>query len=222
MDRDVRPYEAIVYIEKHPAEALCGPVSNFSIIIEKKELPVPGEVNRISALPALNDHSVHSQEDTMLDRIKEEIDSAQERIRDVSDRISDQRGDWVRTARHQVHIARGEGQERLWKLEHRALDLANNVLDKADEVPGTARMAESLEKLVDQRRTTSLAVPVDGYESLNARAAAGAVRDLDLVALLKVERFEGENKTRKTVFQAIERRRKELSKPPFQVSETEG
>jgi hypothetical protein len=157
-------------------------------------------------------------EDIMLDRIKEEIDSAQERIRDVSDRISDQRGDWVRTARHQVHIARGEGQERLWKLEHRALDLVDNVLDKADDVPGASRMTE----LVEQRRTTSLAVPVEGYESMNARAAAGAVRELDLVSLLKVERFEGENKARKTVAEAIERRRKELSKPPFQAAAAQG
>jgi hypothetical protein len=158
----------------------------------------------------------------MLDRIKEEIDSAQERIRDVSDRISDQRGDWVRTARHQVHVARGEGQERLWKLEHRALDLVNNVLDKADDVPGASRMTEPLEKLVEQRRTTSLAVPIDGYESMNARTAAGAVRELDLVSLLKVERFEGENKARKTVSEAIVRRRKELSKPPFQGAVAQG
>ena len=151
----------------------------------------------------------------MIERIKEELNGAQARFRDASGRLGDQGADWVRTARHQVHLVKGESQERLWKLEHRALDLADDVLGRADDVPGAGRVAEPLEKLVDQRRTQSLAVTVEDYDSLNARSAAAAVRELGPVDLLKVERYESENKARKTVFEAVARRRTELSRPPF-------
>ena len=151
----------------------------------------------------------------MIERIKEELDTAQTRLRDASDRLGGQGADWVRTARHQVHLARGESQERLWKLEHRALDLADDVLGRADDVPGAGKVAEPLEKLVEQRRAQSLAVPVEAYDALNARAAAAAVRELGPVDLLKIERYETDNKSRKTVFEAVTRRRTELSRPPF-------
>jgi len=151
----------------------------------------------------------------MLDRIKEEFEGAQARVRDVSGRINDRSGSLVRSARHQVHLARGESQERLWKLEHQALDLVDSVLEKADDLPGVALVSDSIERIVEQRRDTSLANPIDGYDGLNARAAAAAVRELGFVELLKVERYEAQNKARKTVFESIERQRVLLTREPF-------
>jgi hypothetical protein len=50
---------------------------------------------------------------------------------------------------------------------------------------------------------------------LNARAAAAEVRQLGWVDLLRVERYEADNKARKTVFEAVQRRQAELARPPF-------
>jgi len=151
----------------------------------------------------------------MIDRIKEEIDSAQSRLRDVSSRIQSQRTEMVRSARHQVHLARGESQERFWRLEHQALDLMDSVLDRAEDLPGAGRVTEPLERLVQQRRDVVLSNPVGDYDVLNARSAATRVRDLGWVELLQVERHEAERKNRKTVIDAIARRRAQLNKPPF-------
>jgi hypothetical protein len=43
---------------------------------------------------------------------------------------------------------------------------------------------------------------------------------LGLVDLLKVEQIEAASKGRKTVFEAIERQRKLLQKPPFRASQS--
>jgi hypothetical protein len=151
----------------------------------------------------------------MLDRIKEEVDSAQTRLRDVSSRIQSQRAELVRNARHRVHLARGEGQERIWKLEHQALDLVDDVLDRADDLPGSSRVREPIERIVQQRRDAALSNPVEDYDGLNARKAAAAVRTLSWVELLRLERYEADRKNRKTVLEAIERRRVVLNKPPY-------
>ena len=151
----------------------------------------------------------------MFDRIKEEIETAQTRLRDVSEKLNSRSGGGVRSARHQAHLARGESQERLWKLEHQALDLVDTVLDRAEDLPGASRVTDPIERLVGQRRTNSLANPVEGYDALNARSAANAVRELEWVELLRVQRYEADNKKRKTVFEAIERRRVQLNKQPF-------
>jgi hypothetical protein len=154
----------------------------------------------------------------MLDRIKEELDTAQERLREASNRLNKSgNGEWIRNARHQVHIVKGEGQERLWLLEQKALELVGSAIEKADGLPSSERVTEPLEKLVEQRKTQALANPVAEFDQLNARAAASSVRQLGRVDLLKVEHYERENKGRKTVFQAIDRRRVVLNKPPFEA-----
>jgi hypothetical protein len=97
------------------------------------------------------------------------------------------------------------------------LDWVEDVLDRADG-PAVDKVKEPVAKLVGQTRQTVTANPVDDYDSLNARAAAAAVRELSAVGLLKIEKIESAGKNRKTVFEAIERRRSELSKPPFRDS----
>ena len=150
----------------------------------------------------------------MLDRVKEEIKTVSERIRDAQDQIVGQADELLYQARHRAHLVKGEGAERLWHYENQALDWVEDVLDRTD-VPGVDKVRDNVGKLVGQARDTVTACPVEDYEGLNARAAADAVRQLDHVGLLKIERIEKDGKGRKTVFEAIERRRQQLQKPPF-------
>ena len=151
----------------------------------------------------------------MIERLKEELETAQSRLREAGDRFTVERKELVRNARHQVHVVRGESSERIWKFERQALDWADDVLERADELPVMARVAQPIERLVTQAREVVTSNPIDGYDALNARAAASAVRELDRVGLLKVQEYEAANKNRKTVYEAIARRQVELSKPRF-------
>jgi hypothetical protein len=166
----------------------------------------------------MNDHS-GKEGDIMLDKVKEEIKTVQTRVLDAQEQIVDQADDIVSQARHRVHLARGEGAVRLWNFENQALDWVDGLLERSD-VPGGDKVREPVAKLVGQARASMSAIPIDGYPDMNARTAASAVRTLGLVDLLKVEQIETASKARKTVFEAIERQRKLLQKPPFRASQS--
>ena len=153
----------------------------------------------------------------MFDRVKQEFKTVTGRIKDAQNQIVDQADEMFHQARHKVAVVKGEGAERLWQFENQALDWVEGVLDRTD-VPGVEKVKEPVAKLVGQARDNVTANPVEDYENLNARAAAATVRDLGTVGLLKIEKIEAAGKNRKTVFEAIERRRSELSKPPFRDS----
>ena len=155
----------------------------------------------------------------MLDKVKEEIKTVQNRVLDAQGHLADQADEIVSQARHRVHLARGEGAARLWNFENQALDWVDGILER-DDVPGGDTVRDPVAKLVGQARASVLANPVDGYPSMNARTAASAVRSLGIVDLLKIEQIETAGKGRKTVFEAIERQRKSLQKPPFRETET--
>lgn len=150
----------------------------------------------------------------MLDRVKEEIKTVSGRIREAQDQIVEQADELLHQARHKAHLVKGESAERLWHFENQALDWVEDVLDRTD-APGVEKVRDNVGKLVGQARENVTACPVDDYDTLNARAAADAVRGLDHVGLLKIERIETDGKGRKTVFEAIARRRQQLQKPPF-------
>lgn len=150
----------------------------------------------------------------MLERVREELKELQGKIRGAQDQFVDQADQLVHQARHKAHLVRGEGEERLWTLETQAIDWVDDLLERSD-APGIARVREPVAKLLDQARSSVFASPVDGYDSLNARAAADAVRDLGTTGLLQIEAIEKNGKGRKTVFEAIERRRAQLQKLPF-------
>ena len=150
----------------------------------------------------------------MLDRVKQELKTVSERIKNAQGQIVDQADEIIHLARHKVNVVKGEGAERLWHFENQALDWVEDVLDRTD-VPGVDKVREPVGKFVDQARENVTANPVEGYNELNARAAAAAVRDLNHVDLLKIEKIESATKNRKTVIEAIERRRLTLAKPPF-------
>jgi hypothetical protein len=166
----------------------------------------------------MNTHSF-KKGDTMLDKVKEEIRTAQTRVLDAQELIADQADEFVSQARHRVHIARGEGAVRLWNFENQALDWVDGILDR-NEVPGGDKVREPVAKFVGAARASVLANPVEGYQDMNARTAATAVRTLGLVDLLRIEQIEESGKGRKTVFEAIVRQRMGLQKPPFRGSQS--
>jgi hypothetical protein len=159
--------------------------------------------------------AIHFTGDTiMIARIKTELKKTQDRFRETQSQITEQADELVVQARHKAHLVRGDSAERLWHFENQALDWMDDVLQRT-EVPGVELVKEPVSRLVKQARGTVTSNPIDGYSALNARAAADAARTLDLVDLLKLERIERSGKGRKTVFQAITRRRSQLQKLPY-------
>ena len=150
----------------------------------------------------------------MLERVKEELTNLQEKLRGAQDQLVDQADSLVHQARHRAHLVRGEGEERLWTLESQAIDWVYGLLERSDS-PGVERVREPVGKLLNQARSSVFANPIEGYDKLNARAAANAVRELGVTGLLQIEKIEAAGKGRKTVYEAIERRRLELQKLPF-------
>ena len=153
----------------------------------------------------------------MFERVKEEMKTVSGRLKGAQDQIVEQADTLLEQARHKAHIARNEGAERLWHFENQALDWVDDVLERTDVVGGE-KVTEPVSRLVGSARERMSKSPIDGYGELNARAAASAVRALGLVELLKIERIEVEGKGRKTVAEAIARRRRELDRPPFRES----
>ena len=150
----------------------------------------------------------------MLTTLIDEIKAAPERLRTTPKRLRAKRVDWVRTARHRAHLARGEGQERLWNLETQALENVVHLLKNVEEVPVVGRVVPAAERVVNGRLDTVTDVPIEGYDVMNAKTASRAVVGLSWVELLQVERFEKANRDRKTVYAAIERARTRLRSKP--------
>ncbi len=150
----------------------------------------------------------------MLQRFKEQIKTTQTKVVETSQQVLDQKIELLGQARHKAHVARGEGAQRLWEIQVQALDWADDVIARND-VAAVEVVTDQVSRLIQLGKDTVLSNPIDGYDSLNARAAAAAVRELDWVDLLKIEKIEKVGKGRKTVFEAIVRRQTELEKPPF-------
>ena len=125
-------------------------------------------------------------------------------VRDARERIGRARGE--------VEVARREGALRLWTWETEALTLAHERLGGVSE--RLEPVVDPLRRAVDHRLEAVVRVPVEGYDAMNARTAADAVRSLDLVDLARVERHERAHKDRKTVLAAIERVRERLLREP--------
>lgn len=132
-----------------------------------------------------------------------------EDVRAVPRRIAHRRAVVSHQTRSRLHSIRSEGQERWWHLQTRTLEHADDLLDRAVETKGLRHLSRPVSKLVERALSTATELP-EGYEGMNARTAIRAARDLDLVPLLRVRRWELTNKNRKTVLAAIEKRLDDL------------
>jgi hypothetical protein len=114
--------------------------------------------------------------------------------------------DLARRARGRVRDAREESVERLWNLQADTLEQIEDVLHRAPEnLPVLSRVADAAERLVARRLETVTALPVENYEQLNAKEVRASVRELGHVDLLKVRRYETNNKNRKSVLGDIDK-----------------
>jgi hypothetical protein len=114
-------------------------------------------------------------------------------------------------ARDRVRRVRDDGRERLWTIRTTALSRASDLIDRADDWPAVGRIASAAGKVVDRELDRLTAVPVEGWDELNARKAADAVAGLDRIGLVAARRREVATKNRVTVLRAIDAR---LGVPP--------
>jgi hypothetical protein len=93
------------------------------------------------------------------------------------------------------------------------LERAHDVL-AAERSSAPAALARPLLRVVDRGLRQATAPPVAGYDEMNARTAAAAVRGMDLLDLERIARHERAHKDRKTVHAAIEQERSRILSPP--------
>ena len=98
----------------------------------------------------------------------------------------------------------------LWRVETRALQRTEDLLDLGGRLPVVGRVTTPVGRLVADRLTSVTSPPIADYDTLNARNASLAVRGLDPVDLAKVELRETSTKNRKTVLKAIAKEREEV------------
>ncbi len=126
----------------------------------------------------------------------------------------------ARKARHRAFTARVEGARRLWTLEAEALARAEAWLGKAPEkMPVVARVADAAERFVARRLVVATAVPIDGYDELNAKQIRNHLRDLSPLQLSKVIRYEMAHKHRKSVVAELEKEMARRLRAPAEAAQ---
>ncbi len=135
-------------------------------------------------------------------------------VKDAPARLRARSTTLVTRARHQAFMVRTGGQERIWTLHTSALAEVEDLLARTTELPLVSRVTTPVERLVSDRLEASLAVPVQDFDGLNAKAAMRAVRELDHLGLLRVRRYESAHKARKTVLDAVANQLERRARPP--------
>ena len=133
-------------------------------------------------------------------------------LRETPNRLLQQTRSRAQAVRHDLYTRRQEGRVRLWSLSADALERAQEALSQAPEqlAPVTERLDKALADGIEQVTRPS----IEGYDDLNVRKISDAVRELNLIELERVARYERANKDRVTVARAIEREReKRLAAP---------
>ncbi|MCP4808940.1 MAG: hypothetical protein GY913_00170 [Proteobacteria bacterium] len=121
----------------------------------------------------------------------------------------------VNAARHHIHVARGTGRERMFLGTAGVLEHLDELLVRAEVLPLAERWVPDAEKALGERIDAYVSPAIDGYEGLNAKTAAKAVRLLDdRVELARVRRYEAANKDRKTVYEAVDAALTRLNRMP--------
>ena len=108
---------------------------------------------------------------------------------------------------------RATGEIRWWTFEIQTLEALEGVFGKVPEVPGLNRVWEPVFRALKTRLEEVTSMPISDYDSLSAKRAAKALRPLDRIELLRVQRYEVANKNRKTVLDGIERAFTRLNGP---------
>ncbi|MCB9760878.1 MAG: hypothetical protein H6739_13655 [Alphaproteobacteria bacterium] len=137
-----------------------------------------------------------------------------EKVRQAPERLRTRGTQVVNDVRHRVHLARGDGQERLWLLRTDVLTRAEDLLARSKDVPVVSRVLPRAERLVHERLEATTRPPIRDYDDLNVKKVGQAVEGLDRVELLRVRRYEVAHKNRVTVLRAVDRELERLKQPP--------
>ena len=99
---------------------------------------------------------------------------------------------------------RSAGDREWVRIRTRAIEGADGWIDRIERWPAIRRIAGPASRLVDRQRERWGVVPVDGWDTLNAKDAIKALPGLDAVGLRVVRQREVGAKNRVTVVRAID------------------
>jgi hypothetical protein len=117
----------------------------------------------------------------------------------------------LETLNGRVRALRGAAQTRHFQVSTQTLQTADQVIDRVRKIPVIGLFWLPAERFVEWRLQTWTNPHIDDYDSLNAKKAIAAVRELDdLYSLLAAHHRESQTKQRKTVLRAIEDRLSKL------------
>jgi hypothetical protein len=102
----------------------------------------------------------------------------------------------------------------MWTTRLNTLDTLASRLESLVDVPVVERISQPLRSFTLNQLEAVRSVPVDGFEEMNAKTAIASVAALEWEALYRARHWESENKNRKTVLAAIDRRLSRLLAPP--------
>ena len=101
-------------------------------------------------------------------------------IKNTPSRVAERREDLTRRARRRVFNARGDGAERFWSVRTSTLERVETILGKSAEVPVIGTLTAAANKLVQSRLDSLTALPIEAYETMNAKEAIVAIKAIDL------------------------------------------
>lgn len=139
---------------------------------------------------------------------------APELLKSAPERLQARRDEAVANARHQVHLARGDAQERLWLFETDVLHRAEDLLTRGEELPVVKRVVPHAERLVHERLELTTRPPIADYDDLNVKQVSAALEGLSRVDLLRVRGYETAHKDRVTVTRAVDKALEQLKQRP--------
>lgn len=134
----------------------------------------------------------------MLEKVMDQLREAPRRLQSDGARL-------VGAARTRARVARGRGEEEAFTRGTAALERLESWLNDRRDVPGLARVAPRAGEWVHEGLARVTALPIADYDTLSAKDAVRALRELPRVDLLRVRRHEQAGKARKTVLDAIGR-----------------
>jgi hypothetical protein len=132
------------------------------------------------------------------DRLIEDLTKRQEQLVET-------RQSYSRWLRRRVFEARESGETQLWELHVGTLERAHDLLDNASVPPAMERVETSARDLLGALEHATTHPPLEDYDNLNVRKVMSDLRELDRFGLLRVRRYEGAHKNRKTILDSVHR-----------------
>lgn len=138
------------------------------------------------------------------DMIRDPSDIAS-RVREESNRLAERAQEARRAVRVRLYEAREQGERGLFDLHVGAVAAAGGLIDRTNGVPVLQNVGDSARDLLKVVEKVTIEPPLAGYTDRNVRQILAELRDLDHIGLLRVKRFEADNRGRKTVLEGVDR-----------------